>query len=220
MTLLIGFITAALLMAGCSGDRTRAPLSYEAKLKQAEMALQRERVFEARRWASEALTLKPGHLEGQKLMAKILDREIAREKFLSRHDTLEELSSQEKRLQMKTWLERAQGFLEVNQFDEALLAAEQVFQLDSENPEASRLIDEIKEKARRQGREESLFLKGLYNQEINSRIRRYTQQAKAWIQEERYGAARLAVEKILLLDPKNESGRRLLTQLDEKENVA
>ena len=220
MSLLLGLIAAVLLTVSCSASRTQAPLSYEAKLRRAEMALQRERTFEARKWASEALAMHPGRLEGEKLMAKVLDQEIAREKSLSRHDTLEELSSQEKRLQVKTWLERAQSFLEVNQFDEALLAAEQVFQLDPENPEASRLIDEIKQRARKQGQDESLFLKGLYNQEINSRIKRYTQQAEAWFREKRWGAARLAIEKILFLDPKNETGRQLLVQLDEKEKAA
>lgn len=207
-------------MTGCSTARTQAPLSYGSKLRHAEAALTRERIFEARKWAGEALAMEPKRLEGQRLMAKILDQEIAREKSLSRKDTLEELSSQEKRQQMKTWLERAQGFLEVNQFDEALLAAEQVFQLDPENPEASHLIDEIQEKARRQGHEEGLFLKSLYQQEIHSRINRYTQQAEAWIREERWGAARLAVEKILLLDPENRVGLRLSSLLDKKEKAA
>ena len=220
MPLLISLIAAVLLTVSCSASRTQAPLSYEARLKRAEVALKGEKILEARKWAGEALTLKPERLEGQKLMAKILDREIAREKSLSRRDTLEELSSQEKRLQVKTWLERAQGFLEINQFDEALLAAEQVFLLDPENPEASRWVDEIKDKARKQGQEESLFLKDLYTQEIHLRIQRYTQQAETWLREGRWGAARLAIEKILFLDPKNRSGHRLLALLDAKEKTA
>jgi len=220
VTLVISLVAAVLLMASCSTPSPQAPLSYEAKLRRGETALQRERIFEARKWASEALALEPGRPEGQRLMAKILDREIAREKSLSRRDTLEELSSQEKGQQMKTWFERAEGFLEAHQFDEALFAAEQIFQLDPENPEASRLVDEIKEKARKQGREESLFVKHLYQQEIHSRIQRYTREAERALGEERCGAARLATEKVLLLDPKNRAGERLLALLDEKEKVA
>lgn len=147
-------------------------------------------------------------------MAKILEREIVREKSFSHKDTLEELSSQEKKEQAKTWLERAEGFLDAHQFDEALFAAEQVFQLDSENPEASRLIDEIKERARKEEREESLFVKSLYQEEIHSRIQRYTREAETAFREKRRGEARLTTEKILLLDPKNAKGKRLLARLE------
>lgn len=211
---MVGLIVTALLVAGCRPLRTQAPLSYESKLRHAETAFQKGKIFEARKWAGEALALKPEHLEGQRLMAKILDREIVREKSFSRKDTLEELSSQEKREQVKTWLERAEGFLEAHQFDEALFATEQIFQLDSENPDASRLVDEIKERARKEEREEGLFVKNLYREEIHSRIQRYAREAEAALKEERWGAARLAVEKILLLDPKNAMGQRLWVRLE------
>jgi Tfp pilus assembly protein PilF len=189
-------------------------------MKRAERALREDKIFEARRLATEALALNPKDLRTQALMAKILDREIVREKTLSPDKLPEELTAQEKKLQIKTWLERSQGFLQVNEFDQALLASEQVFRLDPGNPDASRLIDEIKAKARAQGKEEGLFLQDLYQQEIETRIKRYGEEAKAWFEANRSGAARLAAEKVLILDPKNAEAQKLLALLDQREETA
>ena len=186
-------------------------------MKHAETALAKDQLFEAKRWTREALAVKPGNFEAQKLMAKILDQEIVRERALPTDKTPEEFTSKEKKLQIKTWLERSQEFLRLNQFDEALLAAEQVFQLDPGNSEASRLVDQIKGTARTQGRDESFFLQNLYDEEIQNRIQKYHQQAEEWMKAGRFGAARLALEKILILDPKDKKAQRLLLVLERKE---
>ncbi len=128
----------------------------------------------------------------------------------------EELTPQEISLEVKTWLERSRGFLEGNRFDEALQAAEQAFLFDPENLEASRLVDEIKLKAREEGAEESVFLQQLYQEEIEGRIRHYSEEADAWMKAGRWGAARMAVEKILFLDPDNFEGQRLLAVLEAR----
>ena len=68
MSLLISLLAVVLLTISCSASRTQTSLSYEAKLKRAELALKRERTFEARTWTSEALTMQPERFEAQKLM--------------------------------------------------------------------------------------------------------------------------------------------------------
>lgn len=219
MNVIVWYAAIVLVGGGCSSS-SKPTLSYEAKMKHATLALRAERFFEARRWAGEALKMKPREPEAELLMAHAIEREIAQEKLSQAGEIPEELTSEKKSLQMKTWLERARGFLEINQLKEAQWAAEQVFQLDPENLEASRLMDEIKERAQKQGQGEELFLDELYNQEITSRVQAYVQQAEERIQKKQWAAARFAVEKILLLDPQNPEGERLSAVLSEKEKTA
>ena len=132
----------------------------------------------------------------------------------------EEWSSSEKSRQIKTWLERSRGYLEKGQFDEALQEAEQVFGIEADHLEASRLVDEIKEKARGRGEEEGLFLQSVYQEEIKERVGRYAAEAEAHLRAGRWGAARMATEKLLLLDPENREGHRLLALLDVEEEIS
>ena len=221
----VAVVLSIFLIAGCRSNKAQAPLSYKAAVGNAQEALGGGSVAEAKKWAGKAMEMKPESLEAQKLMAKAINRETASEKYLTGNPSpaltqpTEELDSREKEIQTKTWLERSRAFLEINQFEDALLAAERVFQFDPENSEASRLIDEIKEKARKQGKEDSLFLQSLYQEEVEKRIQRYTKQAESWLQDKKWGAARLAIEKILLLDPENEKGRRLLAMLGKKDET-
>ena len=216
MKFILKFSILALLI-GCSSARIQAPLSSEEKLKRAEVAFQKERTPEARKWLEETLRTKPRDPKAQAFMAKVIDREIVQEKSLSQAISPEDLLPKEKKLQIKTWLERSQTYLQINQFDEALLAAEKVFRLDPENREASRLIDQIKEEARKQGKDESLFLQDLYQEEIQTRIRHYQEQAESWLKAGKPGAARLALEKILIFDPNNSRARRLLASLEKND---
>ena len=209
----------ALLVGGCSSHEAPISLSYEAKMKQAALALQEDRLFEARRWASDALQLRPQEHDAQLLMARVIDREITQARQSSEGEIPEELTPEKKSLQIKTWLQRSRGFLDMNRLEEANLAAEQVFLLDPENLEASRLTDEIKVKAQKQGRTDELFLQELYKDEISSRIQSYIQQAETRIQDKQWAAARFAVEKILILDPKNAKGKRLLMVVNENEKA-
>ena len=214
------FVTLLLLAlaSGCSTPRPPRPLAYEEKMKRAGVALKEDRIFEARSWVTQALGERPKSQRAQDLMARVIDREIAREKTLDLGKSPEELTDGEKKLQIKTWLERSQGFLEVNELDQALLAAEQIFQLDPDNLEASRQVDQIKQKARHLGKREDQFLQDLYEDEVQNRIERYQAQAEEWIQENRLGAARLAVEKILILEPGNKEAKRLAAELDRMED--
>jgi tetratricopeptide (TPR) repeat protein len=189
-------------------------------MRRAEVALQRERTFEAHQWASEALEMKPGSREAQELMAKVIDQEIANERALNPTQPPEELSPSIKNLQIKTWLERSRSLIQLQEWDQARQAAEQVFRLDPENRESSRLIDEIKDRVRKQGKKEGLFVQDLYQEESDSRIQRYLWQAEGGLAKDRWGAARLAVEKALILDPKNARGRKLLALVEKKEKAA
>ena len=205
-----------ILSTGCStSGPLLQPTPFEAAVRQAKTALKEGKWVPAHGWAEKALKTKPQSFEAQQLMAKIIDHELAQERFLSR-PLQENPSSQENAAQIKTWLERGQSFLRLNQFDRAMLAAQQIFQLDPENLEASRLMDDIKAKARQKGVEEKMFLDHFYQQEINSRLELYLKQAEDLMQAKRWGSARMALEKIFILDSKNRKARRILALLDEQ----
>lgn len=131
----------------------------------------------------------------------------------------EELTPQEKSNQIKTWMDRGKSYLELGAYEEALKSTEQVFLLDADNLEASRLVDEIKTQIRARGAEDTLFLNGVYQEEIQERIQNYVQQADQWIREGKTGAARMAVDKVLLLDSENIEGQKLQAILDVTDEI-
>jgi len=216
----VNLILIAFLVGGCSSTPKPASLSYEAQMKRAETALREDRLFEAKKWTAQALQEKPDEPKAQTLMARLIEREVIQEKSANPFSAPEETTPDEKAQDIKTWLERSRGFLEANQFEEALWSAEQIFLLDPENRDASRLIDQIKERARKQGHDETIFLQELYEQEVSARIQNYLHQAEASIQEKKWGAARFAIEKVLVLDPQNGKAKGLLVVLNKREKVA
>jgi len=203
------------LALGCRSQEVRTTSSYEKKVGEAERALQKGKIFEARRLTIEALEMKPESQDAEKLMAQTIDREMARQKLPAASP--EEIPPQERKLHAKTLLERSRTFLRMEEFGEAQLAAEEVFRYDPDNSQASELMDEIREKTKKAGQDENIFLEKLYEEEIDSRIGRYMEQAKLAIEQERWGAAHMALEKILLLSPRHKEGERLLALLEKKE---
>lgn len=205
---------------GCSVAPKPASLPYEVQMKHAETALREDKLFEAKKWATQALQEKPDEPKTQALMVRLIEREVIQEKSQDPLSIPEEATPDQKSQGIKTWLERSQGFLEANQFEEALWSAEQIFLLDPENQDASRLVDRIKEQARKQGHDEELFLNELYKQEISARIQNYLHQAEVSILEKKWGAARFAIEKVLVLDPQNRKAKGLVTLLSKGERAA
>ena len=53
----------------------------------------------------------------------------------------------------------------------------------------------------------------LVNQEVQDRVAVYKQQAQTWIEEGKFGAARLAAEKALLLKPEDDDTLKLLDEI-------
>lgn len=165
-------------------------------------------LYRAKRTTLAVLEKEPHHVEAEQLMATILDQEISREKEVSTK-SVDEFTTDEKKQQIRTWLERARTFLGLKQYDQAVLAAEKAFLYEAENYEASHLIDEIKERAYREGRGDTVVLGQMIEGEMRMRIQEYREQAQNWVREGQWGAARLAVEKILLLHPDDREALKL-----------
>lgn len=209
-----------ILLLGCSA------LSHDAKfaknralwLDDAQASLEAQEYFRARQLTQKILDKNPNDADAQKLMAVILEKEIARQMEAFEPKAEEEFSEQEKNSEAKTWLERSRALLGQGKFDEAVAAAEKVFSYDPQNQAASELIDAIRSQALREGKSQELLESQLAQEEIHGRIERYRSQAKAWIQSGHWGAARLTVQKILLLAPGDQEAIGLYKQIEAHQN--
>ena len=192
--------------------------SHPALLEQARQFLAEGEIYQAKRNVRRVLDEAPDNETAWLLMAEIIDYEIARQIETETTKLVGEYTDQERADAIKTWLERSQALLEIQEYDQAMLAAEKVFIFDPENIKASQLIDQIRKKAIEQGKGENLAIRRIYQAEIDARVYTYLDQAEEWINSGRWGAARLAIEKVLLLDPENRKALKLYKKVQGSHN--
>jgi Flp pilus assembly protein TadD len=217
MTILI-----AGLLAGCatgprsslvSGDR-------EEVLSQAEKLYNNHEYYSARRAAQQVLTEEPENPRAMKLMADILDKEIERQKEHFLPQAIDEMNTDDKQDQIKTWLERSRTLFNANQYDLALFAAEKVFLYDANDSAASELIDQIKAKALKEGKAETLFIHKMYKNEIVDRLEQYRTQAENLAAQGQLGQAQFVAEKILMLEPEDPKALSILQKVVSQKDGA
>lgn len=209
MMIMTGFL------AGCatgprsslvSGDR-------EAVLSQAEKFYRNHEYYNAHRTVQQVLAEEPQNPRATKLMADILDKEIERQKEHLLPQAIEEMDADDKQDQIKTWLERSRALFNANQYDLALFAAEKVFLYDAENNTASELIDQIKGKALKEGKADTLFIHKMYKNEIADRLEQYRTQAEELAAQGQLGQAQFTAEKILMLEPEDPKALSILQKV-------
>ncbi len=204
-------VLALTMFAGCASQFWQG--SRALSLNEARRFVREDELYQARKVTAAFLQIHPKHAEAQVLMAQILNLEIARQKEVVEQKAPEEFTQAEVGNEISTWLERAESLLRLKQYDEALFAAEKVFVYEPDNQKASRLIDEIKSRAQEEGKADSLLVKQIWHGEIQIRIDQYEKQAENLISKKQWGAARLAVEKMLLLDPSHHRALELQKQI-------
>ena len=200
------------LIAGCQTLPERMhfwPLRHKPTVADAKSDLDDGDFYEARRRTEEILAKDPQNKEAQVLMARIIDEEIARHKELFETTAPEEFSKDQKSEEIRTWIERGNALFEAGEYDEATLATEKVFQYDPGNQEASELLDEIRNRAIAEGQEQALIQGRVVRGEVETRVAEYHRQAEDWVRQKRWGAARLTVDKILLLSPEDGEALKL-----------
>ncbi|HTL46736.1 MAG TPA: hypothetical protein VL688_01600 [Verrucomicrobiae bacterium] len=206
------------VFAGCQGF-THEAASHELLMKEARQALDTGEYYRARQLTGKVLESDPASEEAQKLMAQILDKEIARHKEAFDTARPEDLDKDEKRDQAKTWLERARELYHEKQYEEALDAAEKVFTFDPENVAASSLVDDIRNEVFAEGKQDAVFLKKMYSDEIEQRVTRYKAEAREKMEAKQWGPAKLSIQKILLLKPDDNEAQELLKEVQGKEGA-
>lgn len=205
----IAVLMMAGLMMGFSGFGLESAAAKTSNLSQVRKDLNEGDLYQARKKAQKILEKDQTNAEAQKLMAEIIDREIARHKEIMTGSAKEELPADAKEEEVKTWLERAQSLMALKRYNEAVLAVEKAFSYDPENRKASKLMDEIKTRALRDGEQEVLVRQEVARGEIKDRVDVYVEQAQEYIKAGRWGGARMTVDKILLLQPDNKRALKL-----------
>ncbi len=175
----------------------------EKPLVQARKSFSNHEYYTARRLTQQALEKNPQDPEATKMMGAILDKEIERQKEQLLPQAVEEMNADDKQDAIKTWLERSRSLFAVSQYDLALFAAEKVFLYDANNAAASELIDEIKGKALKEGKADTLFIHKMYKEEIADRLEQYRTQAEDLASQGLFGQAQFTAEKILMLEPED-----------------
>lgn len=186
-----------------------------ASLQRATDLLEAGEIYLSKKMTRELLKQSPDDSELQYLMARIIDQEVMRERDVFEGAVPEDLSGAEKDAEAKTWLERSKSLLEIEMYEQAYSAAEKVFLYDPDNREASELLDRIKSRAFKSGKGQMIGLEKARQENIRQRITDYRKQAENWLNQGRLGAARLAIEKILILSPEDPDGLELRKQLDK-----
>ena len=162
--------------------------------------------------------------EAEKLMADILDKEVERQKEQLLPQAIEEMNGDDKQDAIKTWLDRSRTLFAANQYDLALFAAEKVFLYDAENIVASELIDQIKGKALKEGKADTLFIHKMYKEEIADRLEQYRGEAEDLASQGRFGQAQFTAEKILMLEPEDPKAlavlQKVLSHMDRTRSEA
>jgi tetratricopeptide (TPR) repeat protein len=203
-------LTMACLLMGCKTLPSPQSSSESVSLSDAEKMLEAGEVFRAKSITHKFLEEHPEDFEAVQLMGRILDEEISLHKEAFENALPEDLTPDERQEQVKTLMERGKSLLEIGEYDQAAMTIESVFQYDPDNAEASALLDSIKNEAITTGKKEMADQTEIVQSETDVRVGTYRRQARKWLEEGKLGAARLAVEKILMLKPEDEEALELL----------
>jgi len=208
-------IIIAGFLAGCATGPRSSVVSGDRDevLSQAEKFYNNHEYYNARCAAQQILAEEPQNSRASKLMADILDKEIERQKEHLLPQAIDEMNSDDKQDQVKTWLERSRTLFNASQYDLALFAAEKVFLYDANDSAASELIDQIKAKALKEGKAETLFIHKMYKNEIADRLEQYRVQAEDLAAHGQLGQAQFTAEKILMLEPEDPKALSILQKI-------
>ena len=203
---------------GCAMLSSSSFMDSKAELQKAKKYADQGEYYRARKTAKAVLQKDPDNREAKQLMADVINQEVAQYKELFESKVPEELTGDQQSSEVQTLLERSRSLLEIGEYDEAPTAAEKVFSYEPENAEASRLMDQIRKSALKDGQAEVLVRNKMARDESHEKVGGYLLQAREALQAGRVGTARLALDKTLLLDPENEEALKMRRQVENKLN--
>ena len=229
-----------IVLTGCAHRNTAEVVLQSPALDPIDLAraaYENGEYYKARLGVQAILEKTPDNTAAQQLMGDVLDKEIARQKEAVLSEALDEAQGKDvetprtvnteerfsdgtNQVEIKNWLERSRTLLYQRQYDLALFAAEKVFIYDANNHEASRLIDNIKNEAVKNGKAESLFLSKMYKEEISERVGKYRGEAQTLMNEDKNQQAQFTLQKILLLEPEDPESLKMFRELQKKQKKA
>lgn len=93
---------------------------------------------------------------------------------------------------------------------------ESVFLLEPNHQVASKRIDRLKKEMLGEGRSEAELVARVYDTELQERIGQYLEHARELTRKGKWGQARFALQKLLLLNPLHEEANRLYREVTWK----
>nr|CAX68944.1 hypothetical protein JG2_0180 [uncultured bacterium] len=129
---------------------------------------------------------------------------------------VEQLNEEERQELIKALLEEGDGYFDNKDYDRATQSYEQIFRIVPEHAEASEKLDRVKKQRMVEGKTDETFIEDVYGAEIDLRVRHYWKQVDAAMEKGKWGEARFALEKIILVDPANVKAIRLYEQIKKK----
>jgi len=200
----------AVLLTGCQALSHKAMTSKEAaSFAAAQEAMNSGEYYRARKITEKLIEAEPESRQNELLMAEILEKEISVHKEAFEDKLPVEYDDEERRQMTRTWIERSRQLFQMKEYSEAMLAAETVFKYDAQNLEASELIDTIRRQVYKEGKQDTVYLKGMYRQEIDERRIRYKEQAKQLMEKGLLAEAQLTIDKALLLEPSDREANKI-----------
>ena len=128
----------------------------------------------------------------------------------------EELSVSEKQAMIKELLIEGDRYVQERNYNLANAAYESIFLLEPEHTGASQKIDKLKKQMLKEGKTETELVTRVYDSEIDMRVKTYLAQAKEYMASGQLGRARLALQKLLLINPVHQEGQTLYKQLNQE----
>lgn len=212
MTARSGLLVAWFLV-GCKTLPSGGVPEKSFQLQHARESMEAGELYRARKMTEKVLHEYPSDPEAQKLMADILDMEIARQKEVMDTKAPEEFSTDENQEQVRLWLVQSRSLLEAQEYEQAVVAAENVFLFDPSNQEASSLIDAIRAEALEKGGAEALIHKESIHTEVDARTGDYYADAAKAIEKGQWGQAQFLARKILILRPDDDKALALMERI-------
>lgn len=120
----------------------------------------------------------------------------------------EELTTAEKKEMIQELIAEGDRYFDGKEYNRAAAVYESVFLLEPEQPEASERIDRMKKQMLKEGKAETEVLGQVYDSEIELRTRFYWGRAQQLLRDGKTAQARLELEKLLLLNPLHEEGKK------------
>lgn len=133
--------------------------------------------------------------------------------FGTQYKVAEELTATERKKMVQDLIEEGDRRFEAKDYNRAAAAYESVFLLEPEHEGASGRIDRLKKQMLKEGKSETEVLGQVYDSEIEARTSFYFGRARELLDQGKTGQARLELEKLLLLNPLHEEGRKLYEAL-------
>jgi len=191
------------------------------EMAQANKYLTQSEFYKAGQTAERLQGYFPDDPQVRELVTNIEARQAERYRDLKGNlSGLVDMPSRERQDAVQTLNERAEAYFREGKYAEASETAQEVFQYEPGNGRASKLIDKITGAQGKETEREGGLLRDMYRDEMTDRMEVYRREARRAMEEGRYGRARFALEKMLLLEPHDPEANRLystaLTQLEKK----